>query len=127
MQTNSKISRMNCGVIYAIKQNREGDYAKSVIQFMSKYTDTPIEYYSDKAVESIVINAVAEMMEKMEHSSVYFCSYMRWQDYPWNMSCFEALCAALSEVMVYDTKNKKYVNGFRPLEEYDEFKSVKEN
>ena len=59
------MSKMSCGVIYAAKLNHQADLYKSIAHFMSKYTDTPIEYYTPKILEKILFNAVAELLNHL--------------------------------------------------------------
>lgn len=108
---------MSCGVIYAIKLNPEGDKYKSIATFMSKYTITPIEHYTNSILETILSNAVADLLDNLKYPSSFWFSYWRWKQYPWSMNDFEAICATLTEIAVKDEKGN-YINGFIPLEEY---------
>lgn len=106
---------MNCGIIYAVKLNLEGDRYKSIATFMSKYTDTPIQHYTNTILETILSNAIADLLEDLQHPSSFWFNYWRWKQYPWEMKDFEAICAALTEIAVKD-KEGNYINGFKPLE-----------
>ena len=111
------MDKMNCGIIYAVKLNLDGDRYKSIATFMSKYTDTPIEHYTNSILETILSNAIADLLENLKHPSSFWFSYWRWKQWPWEMNDFEAICAALSEVAVKD-ENGNYINGFMPMEDF---------
>lgn len=111
------MDKMSCGIIYAIKLNPEGNRYKSIATFMSKYTDTPVEYYTNKLLETALSSAIADLLDNLKHPSSFWFSYWRWKQWPWGMTDFEAICAALSEVAVKDG-NGTYINGFMPLEDF---------
>lgn len=111
------MDKMSCGIIYAIKLNPEGDIYKSIATFMSKYTSTPIEYYTNKLLETILSNAIADLLNNLKYPSSFWFNYWRWKQWPWEMNDFEAICAALNEVAVKD-ENGNYINGFMPLEDF---------
>ena len=111
------MDRMSCGVIYAIKLNPEGDRYKSIATFMSKYTDTPIEYYTNKLLETALSYAVADLLDNLKYPSSFWFKYWQWKQYPWNMNDFDAICAALAETAVKD-ENGNYINGFMSLEDF---------
>ena len=111
------MDKMTCGIIYVVKMNLEGDRYKSIANFMSKYTNTPIEHYTNSLLETILSNAVAGLLDDLKHPSSFWFNYCRWQQYPWNMNDFEAICAALSEITVKD-KDGNYINGFIPPEDF---------
>lgn len=113
------MEKMYVGVLYAVKQNKQHNRMNSIIHFMSNYTGTPKEQYTVTMIERILYNSVAAMLNEMEYPGGYFLSFMQWKEYPWNYSDFEAMCAALAEVPV-KTKTGEYINGFIPLEEFDD-------
>lgn len=113
------MDKMYAGVLYAVKQNHQHDYMSSIVHFMSKYTGTPKEYYTAPMIQRILIQSIAAMLNEMEYPSGYFVSFMQWKEYPWNYSDFEAMCAALTEVPV-KAKTGEYINGFIPLEGFDD-------
>ena len=111
------MSKMNCGIIYAVKQNLFNDRFKSIAAFMNIYTDTPIDYYTPDILEHLLSNAIAELLENLEHPSSFWFEYRHWKKEPWNMSDFDAMCAALAAIPVKN--NELYINGFRPIEEFE--------
>ena len=112
------MDKMNCGVIYAVKLNPKGDRYESIASFMSKYTDTPIEHYNKSILETRLICAIANLIENMEHPCEVWFEYQHMLHEPWSMSNFDAMCAAMSTVAVKD-ENGNYINGFRPIEEFE--------
>jgi len=113
------MSKMNCGVLYSIKLKGELTSQTAITNFMSKYTDTPYEYYNSYMIEQIVSNAIAELLDHVKHPSFIWHEYQERLHFPWNMNSFDAMCSILCEVQVKE--NDEYINGFRPIEEYSEF------
>lgn len=111
------MSKMNCGIIYAVKWNKQNDLYKNIASFMSNYTATPIEYYTPAILENILVNAISDLLDHMEHPSVFWHEYWRYKQFPWEMTDFEAMCAVLNTISVKD--DETYINGFRPMEEND--------
>lgn len=111
------MDKMNCGVIYAVKMNVKGNYYESIASFMSKYTNTPVEYYTNAILETILSNAIADLLNNLIHPSAFWFEYWRLKQYPWEMNDFEAICAAMANIQVRDTNN--YINGFQPIEEFN--------
>ena len=85
---------------------------------MSHYTDTPINHYTHPILETILSRAIGELLESLNYPSSFWFEYWRWKQDPWNMNDFEAICSALSSIAVKD-KEGNYVNGFRPIEEFN--------
>lgn len=111
------MDKMNCGVIYAVKMNIKGDHYDSIASFMSKYTDTPINCYTHSILETILSRAVAELLDNLEYPSSFWFEYWHFKQSPWNRTDFGAICAAMSTIQI--KKDGKYINGFRPFEEFD--------
>ena len=111
------MSKMDCGIIYAVKLNLCNDIYKSIATFMHLYTDTPIDYYTNAMLEDLLSNAIAQLLENLNHPSAFWFEYRHWKKKPWNMSDFDAMCAALAAIPVKN--NNDYINGFRPLEEFE--------
>ena len=111
------MNKMNCGIIYAVKLNKENDKYKSIATFMSKYTNTPIEHYTTNILENILINAVSDLLNNMEYPSSFWHEYCSLKRDPWNMNDFDAICAAFSIIQVRN--DTSYINGFIPIEEFD--------
>ena len=112
------MSEKSCGIIYAVKMNKENDRYKSIATFMSKYTDTPINYYTPNILENILVDAISDLLNHMKYPSSFWHEYWSLKQEPWNMNDFEAICAALSTVAVMDGKDN-YINGFIPIEEFE--------
>lgn len=112
-----RLSKKNCGIIYAVKLNQEGDKYKSIATFMSKYTDTPIEYYTKAILETLLSHAIADLLDNLKYPSSFWFNYWRWKHFPWDMNDFDAICATLTEIAVKD-ENGNYINGFMPLEDF---------
>lgn len=109
------MDKMNCGIIYAVKLNKENDRHKSIASFLSKYTDAPVEYYSNKMLENALARAIADLLNHMDYPSSFWHEYWHLKQDPWNMNDFDAMCAALAIVQVRN--DKEYMNGFSPIEE----------
>lgn len=112
------MDKMNCGVIYAVKLNNKGNWYDSIASFMSKYTNTPVEHYTKSILETRLVCAIADLIENMEHPCGVWFEYWHMRQYPWNKNDFEAMCVAMSTIAVKD-EHGNYINGFRPLEEFD--------
>lgn len=111
------LSEMSIGIIYAVKAGRGDTYREKVINFMSKYTNTPVEHYNRWALDRIIVNTFSELLDCVEHPSSVFHDYYTWAyQSPVNYDNFDAMCAALSNVQVREkdeaTEEYKYINGF---------------
>lgn len=113
------MEKINCGVIYAAKMNQKGDHYQSIASFMSKYTDTPIEHYTKQIITTRLICALGDLMEHMDHPCGVWFEFWHMRQSPWHTDDdFEAMCGALATIAVKD-KNGRYINGFRPFEEFE--------
>ena len=115
------MDKMYVGVIYAAKANRRYNHFKSIADFMSDYTGTPVECYTPVTIKRIVVKAFGQLLNEIKNPGALFESYMRWKEYPWDLNDLEAMCAALSEVQVREPINSektqyKYINGFCEVE-----------
>lgn len=114
------LEKKSIGVIYAVKNAFGDEKEKAIASFMSKYTDTPIEFYTPYHIHTILISAVVDLLNHMKYPGSFFANYSRYKEYPWNMSDFEAICAAINEVPVRkknpQTDLYEYINGFWEME-----------
>lgn len=111
------LSEMSIGIIYAAKVGRGDTYREKVANFMSKYTNTPVEHYNRWALDRIMTNAFSELLDCANHPGNIFRDYYMWAyQSPVNYDNFDAMCAALSNVPVRvldaATEEYKYINGF---------------
>lgn len=111
------LSEMSIGVIYAAKIGKGNTYREKVANFMSKYTDTPVNYYGKYELDRIMVNAFAELLNCAEHPGAIFYEYFAWiHQSATNYDDFDAMCTALSNVQVKEkdkiTGEYKYINGF---------------
>ena len=113
-----RMSKINCGIIYAVKQNKQEDKYKSIATFMSHYTDCPISYYTNNIITNLLSGAISDLLNHLEYPSAFWTEYWNWKQDPWSMNDFEAMCAGLYNVQV--RKNGEYINGFRPFEDFEE-------
>jgi len=106
------------GIIYTIKN--KGYSREEVVKFMHYYTDTPIEYYTDKMVDNLMEKTLVEAIRNNEHPASVINEYFYWRHEPWNYSDFDAICAALTLLQVkrinFETGEYEYINGFSPWE-----------
>lgn len=118
------MSKKTVGIIYAIKRGNSSRL-QNVISFMSQFTNTPPEHYNIENLTIIVKQAFMELLDHVEHPSALFSEFFRYEQAPWKMSDFDAMCAAIDETQVkrlnYDTNEYEYINGFRKVEEYDSY------
>jgi hypothetical protein len=114
------MNKSTVGAIYAIKNGEGNSYKERLAKFMSSYTDTPIEYYNDDNLSSIMSSIFAKLLDHVEYPSTVFIEYYRWKQYPWNYNDFDAMCAAMSSVQVKRlnkvTNQYEYINGFWDIE-----------
>lgn len=118
------LQKMSIGVIYAVKNGYDKEEKeKAIASFMSKYTDTPIEFYTSNHIQNILIQTVIDLLNNMKYPGSFFANYQRYKEYPWNMDDFNSMCAALSEVQVRnknpETDLYEYINGFWDIGETD--------
>lgn len=113
-----KMNKMSCGIIYAAKLNKQENIERSIAHFLSKYTDTPFEYYNTQIITRALINAISDLLNNMEYPAGFWNEYWRWKQGPWNMNDLEAMCAALNNVQV--RTDSRYINGFCSIEELKE-------
>lgn len=113
------MSKMSCGVLYAVKQCKEMSNEEAIAWFMSKYTDTPKIYYTSYQIQNIFFSAIGELLDCLEFPSFFWYTFTRYKQYPWDMNDFEAACSVLSEIRVKDGGGN-YINGFLPFEQYQE-------
>jgi hypothetical protein len=111
------LSERSVGIIYAIKVRHCNSYREEVANFMSKYTNTPVEYYHRWMLDRIIVNTFSELLDYVEHPSSVFRDYYTWAyQSPLNYDNFDAMCAALSNVQVKEkdaaTGEYEYINGF---------------
>lgn len=112
------LSEMSIGIIYAVKVGRGDTYREKVANFMSKYTNTPVEHYNRWVLDRIMVNVFSELLDCVEHPSSVFRDYYTWAyQSSFAYDNFDAMCAALSNVPVRekedkDTEEYKYINGF---------------
>lgn len=116
------MDKMTSGIIYTIKQ--KGYSHEEVAKFMHYYTDTPVEYYTDEMIDHLMEKILIEATRYNEKPASIISEYFYWRHSPWNYSDFEAICAALSNIQVrqedFETGELKYINGFWPIEDFDE-------
>ena len=108
---------MSIGVIYAAKIGKGNTYREKVANFMSKYTDTPVNHYGKYELDRIMVNAFSELLNCAEHPGAIFYEYFAWvHQSATNYDDFDAMCAASSNVQVIEkdkiTGEYKYINGF---------------
>lgn len=117
------MDKMYVGVIYAAKLNKRYNYVKSISDFMSKYTGTPVEQYTPDLIKQILTQTFGALLNEVAHPGNLFQSYMKWKEYPWGLNDIEAMCATFAEVPVRKPLNKErtqyeYINGFCEMEEF---------
>lgn len=120
---------LTLGLIYAVKHN--GKSAKeSIIDFLSKYTGTPREYYSDSELIRIIRNAFVDYLKTADNPAFEVWQYFdakrqkenfkdvfpeQHKKYSERDNCMdidtEAILSAFRLARVQ--KDGKYVNGFR--------------
>lgn len=115
------MDKMTCGIIYTIKN--KGHSREEIANFMHSYTDTPVEYYTDKIIDNLMEKTLTEAIRDNEKPATIISDYFYWRHSPWNYSDFDAICAALTLIQVRRTNLKtgelEYINGFYPLENFD--------
>ena len=114
------MAKQNCGIIYAIKRCKYETIERSIAEYMSQYTGTPVEYYTKFVLYKILVNAIADLLNTMDNPGSFWYEYQHWKIGLIKYDDFKAICAALATVQVRDD-NDNYINGFRPVEEYKEF------
>lgn len=116
------MERVYVGIIYTIKQ--KGYSYDPIRKFMHKYTDTPVEYYTDSIIDHLVETSLIAAVHDNEHPASILIDYFSWKHEPWNYSEFEAMCAALSNIQVrrenYNTGKLEYINGFCEMEDFND-------
>lgn len=112
------MEKLSMGIIYTIKRN--GYSREAIKEFLHSFTDTPINYYTDEILDSIMERTMVAAVRDNEHPQAIVSDFFYWQHYPWNYSKFDAICAALGNIQVrrenYSTEKLEYINGFMPLE-----------
>lgn len=123
---------LTLGLIYAVKHN--GKSAKeSIIDFLSEYTGTPKEYYSDGELIRIIRNAFVDYLKTADNPAFEVWQYFdakrqkenfkdvfpeQHKKYAERDNCIdidtEAIISAFRLTCVQ--KDGKYVNGFRNME-----------
>ena len=117
------MDKMTSGIIYTIK--KYGHSREEVAKFMHSYTDTPVDYYTDNIIDSIMEKTMVEAVRSNEKPASIVYDYFYWRHDPWNYSNFDAICAALANIQVkrenLDTGEYRYINGFWPWEDFDDY------
>lgn len=103
---------MTLGLIYAIKHRENQTVEESAVDFLSNYTDTPKQQYSQNVLRYVL--------------RVCFSDYIGSSDHPNSvMEDFFKFCDKYGEIQgiltVFELtkvrESGKYVNGFRDMEE----------
>lgn len=125
---------LTLGLIYTVKYS--GKSAKeSIIDFLSKYTETPKEYYSDGELIRIIRNAFVDYLKTVDNPAFEVWQYFdakrqkenfkdvfpeQHKKYAERDNCIdidtEAIISAFRLTCVQ--KDGKYVNGFRDWKEH---------
>lgn len=124
---------LTLGLIYAVKHS-EKTAKESIIDFLSKYTGTPKEYYTDKELVSIIRNAFIDYLRTADNPAFDVWQYFdakrqaenfkdvfpkKHEQYVEQNHCIdidtEAIVTALRLIGVQ--KDGKYINGFRDQKE----------
>ena len=115
------MDKMTSGIIYTIKN--KGYSREEIAKFMHLYTDTPVDYYTDSMIDSIMEKTMVEAVRSNEKPASIVYDYFYWRNDPWNYSNFDAICAALSNIQVRKenliTGMLEYINGFYPMEDFN--------
>ena len=115
------MEKLFMGIIYTIK--RKGYSREAIKEFLHNFTDTPIEYYTDAILDSIMEKTMVEAARYNEHPYTIISDFFHWQHYPWNYSKFDAICVALNNIQIrrenYNTEKSEYINGFTEMKEFE--------
>lgn len=112
------------GTIYALKHTKIG-YDESVIEFWSKYTDTPPNHYRKEQLMDIAIQCILDYIETADNPRFvswelfqhmrFDCKSIIKNDQSFDDRVRTAIWATLAGVQVRDKNG--FVNGFRDLPE----------
>ena len=120
---------LTLGIIYAIKIG-ENDSKENIIDFLSKYTGTPKDYYTDKKVRALVRDSFIDYLKSSDNPDYDVWQYFEHKRQQENFMMIypeqyqksvanndlmdvdtEAIIVALQLTTVFE--NGKYINGFR--------------
>ena len=112
------------GMIYALKHAKEG-YDQAIIDFWSKYTETPKEHYTKEHLMNFAVQAIRDyitpadnpsfvLWELFEHMH-FDCKHIIKIDKGFDDRVRDAIWVTLAMTQV--RKDGEYVNGFRDLPE----------
>lgn len=127
------MEKLTLGIIYAIKHiNNNKSSKESIVDFLSEYTGTPKEYYTERELVGIIRNAFVDYLRTAENPAFDVWQYFdakrqaenfkdvfpkQHEKYKERDDCFdidtEGILSALRLSKVKE--NGKYVNGFREL------------
>ncbi len=127
------MDNLTLGIIYAVKHSGKTT-KESIIDFLSEYTGTPKEYYSDKEIVRIVRNAFIDYLKTADNPAFdvwqYFDAKRQQENFMDVFPDQQKKYAERDGMMDIDTEsivtafrlshvkeNGNYVNGFRDLEE----------
>lgn len=113
------------GTIYALK-HVDKSYDDSVIEFWSKYTETPPEYYRTETLMKIAKMVMEDYMNTADNPRLvmycllenmrFDCEHLIKEEETFDDRVRRAIWETLTMTKVKDD-NGNYVNGFRELEE----------
>ena len=113
------------GTIYALKHT-EKDYDKTVIDYWSEYTGTPVSHYEEESLTKIARNVFIDYIQTADNPScdlenLFSGMPFDYKPFQRKHSTFDktirnAIWSAL--VCTRVRKDGNYVNGFRELKEY---------
>lgn len=125
---------LTLGIIYAVKQS-DKSARESIVDFLSEYTGTPKEYYSDNELIRIIRNAFVDYLKTADNPAFDVWQYFdakrqkenfkdvfpeQHKKYAERDNCMdidtEAIISALR--LSHVQENGKYINGFRDWKEH---------
>ena len=110
------MENMTLKLIYALKSGKykRGTLEKNAIAFMSEYTDTPEEYYTDSMLKSIARQAFIDYLRTADNPAFDVWQYFDAKNFRDNDTY--GILSALQLTRVKND-NGEYVNGFRSVKE----------
>jgi len=106
---------LSLGFIYAIKENKAEDLKASAINFLSAYSGTDPQWYTDQEFDRITRSVFVDYLDSAKRPSYaviqFFDAKRMWH--------WDDIQAILSVLQLSQVRNDagEYVNGFRDMEE----------
>lgn len=106
------MTQRTCNIIRCCKGNLYPEISNRIERikmYMSEECAYPIEYYTDRAINSIMVSAVCDYIDTCDKPSAFLRNIL--ECIPEDLTLVERICSAFALVQIKE--NDGYVNGFK--------------